>query len=207
MKQLYLLIVLFCTAFSTQAYTSNYNELAEVQACPDTIICDILINGESLDGFHPDTTYYTVVLPDSITTLPMLIPVVCDSTLSCVVTYTASTLPLPDIVTFFYECEDSCNYLYSVYLTTESMALVEEGKNQIEMYPNPAKNFVNIYINNPSLTNLSLVDFSGRLLQSIDIPDGQEDYQLDVSKYPSGMYFIEVHLDGKLLQSEKLIIE
>ncbi len=83
-----------------------------------------------------------------------------------------------------------------------------EGQNPlISLYPNPVNNLVIIDFNTASSTNISLVDLSGRVLQTIEVEDGQKRYQLDISKYPSGMYFIQVHLDGILLQSEKLIIE
>ncbi len=98
---------------------------------------------------------------------------------------------------------------YEVYIVDSCppLSIDEMIYSQLEFYPNPAKEMVNIYFKNDIQTNLTILDFSGRVVQTIMIKEGQSDYQLDVSKYPSGVYFVQVQFDGNLLQSEKLIIK
>ncbi len=107
-----------------------------------------------------------------------------------------------DALTGLFEEVRRRTYYYSAPLD-----LFEEQNSSVGLYPNPAKNLVNIDLNTTSSTSLSLADLSGRVLQTIELEEGLEAYQLDVSNYPLGMYFIEIHQEGKLLRSEKVIIE
>ncbi len=93
------------------------------------------------------------------------------------------------------------------YFYSTSLDLMEEQFKPIIIYPNPANNLVNIHLKNSSSAKITLADISGRLMQSINIEEGQQEYQMDISAYPSGIYFIEVFQDGQKVQSEKLIIQ
>ncbi len=78
--------------------------------------------------------------------------------------------------------------------------------NSINLSPNPAKSIVRIQSNFNTNAALYLVDLFGREIVQLDFKDGDE-MSFDVSNYPSGIYFIQVLVDGELIQSEKLIVE
>ncbi len=87
------------------------------------------------------------------------------------------------------------------------MGLDENELDLMVLSPIPAQNHVNIQLNKSFSSGLVLRDLSGRTLYTIEVEEGMQNYQLDVSNYPSGMYFMELYQGGQKLQSEKLIIE
>ncbi len=66
------------------------------------------------------------------------------------------------------------------------------------MYPVPTQNFVNIIFNSESETiDIVLYDYSGRNIysQTIEVAQGENTTQLDLSAYPSGWYFVSMETE------------
>lgn len=66
------------------------------------------------------------------------------------------------------------------------------------LFPVPTRDFVNIVFNSKSeLIDLVLYDYSGRLLysQTIEVAQGENTTQLDLSAYPSGWYFVSMETE------------
>ncbi len=82
-----------------------------------------------------------------------------------------------------------------------------EDNFMISFAPNPGSENINFTFSPSPQLDLQMVDCMGRKIWEQEMNPNVGNYQLDISKYPSGMYFIQVQSDGKLLQSEKLIIE
>ncbi len=164
-------------------------------------------NATWCDEFSSDQSIYYVQVDSSFFNFQILQNVSSVDTSSEVAVYMHPEDP-EGFARIGVESQDSVVY-YEVYFveTCPPLSIIETIESGLQFYPNPAKDIVNIHLDNSLSTNISLVGISGRVLETIDIELGQPDYQLDISKYPSGMYFIQVHLDGELLQSEKLIIE
>jgi len=79
------------------------------------------------------------------------------------------------------------------------------NKNGMQLYPNPAKDIVNLAWDNAKPTKVSLYDSTGKLLQTnINISDKKT--QINVSQYPKGVYILKYEIDNKVY-SEKLIVE
>ncbi len=206
MKYIFVLILVLNTGFTLNAEVSIFNNFSDSIPCPDSLVCDITVDGVTIDGFHPDTLHYTLVLPDSITSLPIVSFIPCDSLSNPIITYTQGTLPLPDIVYFEIQ-EDTCFTQYSVLLTTELMNIVEGEMPVFSLYPNPAYESVNIQLNSELITHCEVLDLSGRLVESIPLLEGQKKYVLDVQDYGSGIHFIEVFQGKERIQTEQLIIK
>ncbi|MCC6721576.1 MAG: T9SS type A sorting domain-containing protein [Bacteroidia bacterium] len=77
----------------------------------------------------------------------------------------------------------------------------------IKVYPNPAKNLVNIDIKNAvSQSNLQVYDINSKQIANYKLTDGKSNLTIDVSDWAKGMYFIK--LSGfSTKQSVKLFIE
>jgi hypothetical protein len=75
---------------------------------------------------------------------------------------------------------------------------------EIMLYPNPAKDFVNVLLSEPAEW-LIMNDLTGRQVLKFDV-QGQSICKLDVSKLPSGVYFIGLIHDGILSGNSKVII-
>jgi hypothetical protein len=61
----------------------------------------------------------------------------------------------------------------------------------VNMYPNPAKNTLNIELNNLDECTLSIIDIAGRTQLQTDLSSLQN--SIDISSLQSGMYFVKIH--------------
>ncbi|SMC55007.1 C25 family cysteine peptidase [Moheibacter sediminis] len=88
------------------------------------------------------------------------------------------------------------------------MGTVNLALNEIRVYPNPAKDVVNINWNsNQKITQIELRDMTGRLLSNSKLTNNNSNsYQLNISNYPKGNYLLTFVLDGKTF-SKKLIMK
>ncbi|MEM7375105.1 MAG: T9SS type A sorting domain-containing protein [Bacteroidota bacterium] len=78
------------------------------------------------------------------------------------------------------------------------------------MYPNPAKGKLVIECmlhEQESSTKVQLLDLFGHELLSEKLDDPEETQYIDILSYPSGMYIVQLIVKGKIVQSEKLIIQ
>lgn len=66
------------------------------------------------------------------------------------------------------------------------------------IFPNPSKDVFNISWNTAGInTKINIVDITGKLVRSdITIPQGATSYVLDMKEYTTGIYFLELTLDG-----------
>jgi hypothetical protein len=78
------------------------------------------------------------------------------------------------------------------------------SENTILVYPNPAKNLLNIQLGTSLKGSLNFTDISGKLIFSKEITSAQT--QLTVDQLSAGTYFLQFNLEGQVLV-KKLIIE
>jgi hypothetical protein len=71
----------------------------------------------------------------------------------------------------------------------------------INIYPNPASDFITI-TNSDKVDNINITDISGKMIQKYS-----SDNHIDISKYPSGIYFITFYKNKQKMGSYKLIIK
>ncbi|MDM8159887.1 fibronectin type III domain-containing protein [Labilibaculum sp. K2S] len=73
---------------------------------------------------------------------------------------------------------------------------------ELKLYPNPAKDFVTLYIQGNIQSKVRISSLTGKTIQIITLD--QESNTIDISNLPSGMYFISIE-DGDEIISKKLI--
>ncbi len=112
---------------------------------------------------------------------------------------------------------------YSVVVTDENGCIKEFGPfvvnsiianvsdldivSNIEMYPNPATDYltVNIKLNSAQYTNMRLLDSYGRVILTNNYSTKEISTKIDVSKLPTGIYYLEFgNNDGRSL--EKFVV-
>ena len=78
------------------------------------------------------------------------------------------------------------------------LALGDTETNDFGVYPNPSQGpFTLIWRNGVSAAQLTVYDISGRaVLHSDDIPQGSTNYTLNMEHFTSGIYFVEMTIDG-----------
>jgi hypothetical protein len=75
------------------------------------------------------------------------------------------------------------------------------------IYPNPAKNVVNVNLGNPAEQDgrLEIIDMNGRVVHNENVPSGYQIYQVEVGKLNRGIYMIQWYEGGILKGRNKLI--
>ena len=75
------------------------------------------------------------------------------------------------------------------------------------IYPNPARDFVIVSASQPigNDSYVILADVSGRVLQQVQMTSQR--FQVNVSSYPSGTYFMRLTSAGKIIYTQKIIIQ
>ncbi|QEE50873.1 T9SS type A sorting domain-containing protein [Flavobacterium alkalisoli] len=90
--------------------------------------------------------------------------------------------------------------------TIQSLGIAQNSKGLFTLYPNPAKNIVNIDFakNTANTVSISVSDISGKTVLAKNISNGENSF--DVSSLTSGMYFVNIKADNKQ-QIIKLMID
>jgi len=91
-----------------------------------------------------------------------------------------------------------------------SIEIAKEDHKALSVYPNPTRSFAQFEFKTSSddRATLYLTDIAGRLIyqQSLDPKKGFMKDILDLSKYPSGLYLINIEQNGSVL-TEKLVLQ
>ncbi|MEZ4886204.1 MAG: T9SS type A sorting domain-containing protein [Chitinophagales bacterium] len=80
---------------------------------------------------------------------------------------------------------------------------------QMNMLPNPAKNYVNIYLDRAiakTPLSFSIYDASGVLVKSVTIDDSSTSFTVNTSELSSGVYFCRLYNDNFIYQHQKLVV-
>ena len=80
------------------------------------------------------------------------------------------------------------------------------GENSFVVYPNPAKDVVNIRLDKTGEYNVVLRDINGRKLSSKNINATFNDYAIDINNYSSGLYFLTL-TNSEYTITKKFIIK
>ena len=81
---------------------------------------------------------------------------------------------------------------------------VEEMESDIEIYPNPARDFVKVSTDNRQQTTVRIYNYLGILIEETEM--NSDEVEINVSEYNSGIYFISIQTEnGNLIK--KFIIE
>ncbi len=77
---------------------------------------------------------------------------------------------------------------------------------QISLFPNPAKNILNIKVSNSDRINMhiTIINAVGRILQSISTNNTLT--PIDITGYPAGTYFLQINIDNGQSESMPFVI-
>ena len=105
-------------------------------------------------------------------------------------------------------------YEFEIYNTASATRIAAEGSDErfgFEVYPNPSGDVVNVSYNLPpnSEAELSVFDMMGKTIKQINFTSANDTsgkISVDVSRFKSGVYFINIDSDGKSF-AKKVIVE
>ena len=89
-------------------------------------------------------------------------------------------------------------------IITSVEEFTEQGIN-INIYPNPTTNFVELKTGSPEIENMqySVTDINGKILQNEEVTNETE--QLNFSNYSNGVYFLTITQENQVIKSFKII--
>jgi len=106
----------------------------------------------------------------------------------------------------------NCNSSSSRFANSENADVIEDNFNNVSIYPNPAKSFVNIELvfGENSTGTIMVTDVTGRVVYitpQLEAKSGDTiTHSINVEEYKSGVYFVNININGKT-ENKKLIIE
>ena len=69
-------------------------------------------------------------------------------------------------------------------------------KNSIQIFPNPTTDILNVKMENPATSHITIFDIYGKkVLEKMETR--QSEVQLSTSQFPQGVYFIKIEMEGK----------
>jgi photosystem II stability/assembly factor-like uncharacterized protein len=119
--------------------------------------------------------------------------------------------PLPN-ETYYYRLVATSGgttiYSNRYQFTTPTLGIDDVTADELEIYPNPATNFVHIsFKNNQRPSAIEFYDITGRLLNSINDFSTDNVLKIDISNFKKGIYLIKVNLENNKTFFRKLIID
>ena len=114
---------------------------------------------------------------------------------------------------------DTIDLECGLHVAIEDIPLKEEYDKILKIFPNPADKIVNCQLSiRQRRTSLrSVVDFQfeliieiynvfGRKMEEVELLQGQDHLQINVSSYPAGLYIAVLRSAGKILGREKFVV-
>ncbi|MGD9494385.1 MAG: T9SS type A sorting domain-containing protein [Bacteroidales bacterium] len=102
--------------------------------------------------------------------------------------------------------DEPCDYQQSISLSVEENI---ECLNVINVFPNPAGNYITIVLNEQSQKNIicELSDSKGVILRSEILPIGCTELYLDLTGIENGIYFLGFKSDNATKQVKKIVVK
>ncbi len=82
---------------------------------------------------------------------------------------------------------------------------IKEKNNFINIFPNPAKNYVNIENKNDENTNISIINNLGVIVKQMEIP-AKSNELINITDLVTGIYYLQCYSKNQI-QIKKIIIK
>ena len=96
-----------------------------------------------------------------------------------------------DVVPFFYNQLGTYDLEVYIKRIPGSVNIKDKEDNYLVIYPNPAKDILNINFNESHPSLIQVLDINGKLINQIDVIDSKN-ASICISSYKSGIYFLKV---------------
>lgn len=120
------------------------------------------------------------------------------------------------LVTLKTTNQNGCEATFSQLITVDSTIITNVntphlGQEKLIIYPNPAKDIVTLECYFPKLNDspyLTLSNVQGQVVQILQLPTqgiGKQQWQLDISQWEAGVYFLNLYWEGQNWKQKLLI--
>ncbi len=99
---------------------------------------------------------------------------------------------------------------YKVYTVVDSSVLSSMKQtavsNHFSVFPSVTNDFVTVYNNDLHPASVKIVNTYGKVLREFPSADFRNPFRISLSEYPSGIYFITILQEDKILKTEKVLL-
>jgi len=122
--------------------------------------------------------------------------------LDVTVPYTSGT----NLIYLQIVCLNKATNIYKFYgvFNSTSVEIINIKKIiNVEIYPNPAKDFVNIKVNNNELSKISVIDISGKILKTENF---NNNLKIETKKFEKGIYIFKIETNNEVI-TKRIVID
>lgn len=175
---------------------------------PYTLSIDSVIRVKRVESMVTD--------PIILTPLPTIPPITVDLTIISYYKPSISKAPLLSFVNGSYTQNGSIIQSQKTCVSKYPIGFVSVDEintfSSIQLYPNPTNNVATLLIEAEKAAdvNVNLLNSLGQQVLQITNSKtivGKNQFLIDTSKIPSGIYFVTINIDGKMTSSRKLVVE
>jgi len=98
------------------------------------------------------------------------------------------------------------NDRFELRFIDEAAGIDEAVINSVAIFPNPSEQIFNISWNGQAKASIIVYDLAGKLIKTESIQQNSNSYQLDLSGYASGFYYVKIQLEGQQIV-KKLVLK
>ncbi|MCT4624800.1 MAG: T9SS type A sorting domain-containing protein [Schleiferiaceae bacterium] len=112
-------------------------------------------------------------------------------------------------LTYTFFNVDDANDTLQVTIDWESVDNISVGENEptvAAVFPNPAKDFVKVRMNNVNEGQFQIVNVIGQTVKTADIYNATSELNIDVTDLESGVYFYSLIVQGQAVETKRLVI-
>lgn len=186
---------------TTKTYTINFT----VAPSSDATLSDLLVDGTTIADFSSGKEIYDIELPEGTTDVPEVTAITTDVNADVQINDAAS---LPGSTSVLVTAEDgitSKTYTINFSVATSNVSVKNLDSEIVKVYPNPAKDILNIDFTTVGMHKINLFNSYGQLIYSVktNIADAEIDLQ---SLNTKGLVFIQVN-ENNTVSHHKVIVE
>ncbi len=175
--------------------------IKEVQTVEIRMENELMMMGEMMYIPEPDTPIENMIVKQVDTTEKVQIVKCSKVEIIQLPKITEQDTAVLNMVPIEYPMDENTNVL------TEADLLQIENQTigaSFNVFPVPANDMVNITTNSGEKFNLDLFDENGKKILAVG--NAIERYQMNVSNYSSGVYYLLIHANGKAIETKKIIV-
>jgi hypothetical protein len=107
-------------------------------------------------------------------------------------------------------CTNHSNQLipfsFSLHIRENNELSTPESQiSQLQLFPNPTENILNLKLSNQPIQEIVVVDLQGRVIFQEHTNGASSNSQIDVSGFINGIYIVQVTSDHGIVSSSKFI--
>lgn len=110
------------------------------------------------------------------------------------------------VILAIYDPADSSNNNITLEFTYTAwpLGVVKPEAGDITVYPNPATDYLYVDLGETQAERLQIVDLTGRVVEDNSIPQGFNRATINLSRFTTGTYFIQLVKDGEILATKTI---